>query len=150
MTWSKDTTAQRSAGVGCTEREHSTDGLMLRVVLPLRRLSASPGTFVSRQGTCVGESLIPIRAQSGSRIDCHSRWHVLARFPDKEEVRDSRQRGPTSPSVSVTRDELHEGVPLMKKILLLIATAAGVLAIQKKLKDQQAEQDLWAEATDEV
>jgi len=52
--------------------------------------------------------------------------------------------------VSVTRDELHEGVPLMKKILLLIATAAGVLAIQKKLKDQQAEQDLWAEATDEV
>jgi len=123
---------------------------MLRVVLCLRRLSASPGAFVSRQGKCVGESLIPIRAQSGSRIDCHSRWHVLARFPDTEEVRDSRRCGPTSPSVSVTRDELHEGVPLMKKILLLIATAAGVLAIQKKLKDQQAEQDLWAEATDEV
>jgi hypothetical protein len=38
----------------------------------------------------------------------------------------------------------------MKKILLLIATAVGALAIQKKLKDQQAEQDLWAEATDEV
>jgi len=38
----------------------------------------------------------------------------------------------------------------MKKILLLIAAAAGVLAIQKKFKDQQAEQDLWAEATDEV
>jgi hypothetical protein len=50
----------------------------------------------------------------------------------------------------VTRDELHEGAPVMKKILLLIAAAAGVLAIQKKLKDQQAEQDLWAEATDEV
>ena len=68
----------------------------------------------------------------------------------RKQVRDSRQRGPPSPSVTVTRDELHEGVPVMKKILLLIATAAGVLAIQKKLKDQQAEQDLWAEATDEV
>ena len=38
----------------------------------------------------------------------------------------------------------------MKKILMLIVTAAGVLAVQKKLKDQQAEQDLGAEATDEV
>ena len=38
----------------------------------------------------------------------------------------------------------------MKKFLLLIATAVGVLTVQKKLKDQQAEQDLWAEATDEV
>ena len=38
----------------------------------------------------------------------------------------------------------------MKKFLLLVATAIGVLAIQKKMKDQQAEQDLWAEATDEV
>lgn len=63
---------------------------------------------------------------------------------------DSRQRGTPSLSVYVTRDELHEGVPVMKKILLLIVTAAGVLAVQKKLKDQQAEQDLWAEATDEV
>jgi len=32
----------------------------------------------------------------------------------------------------------------------LVATAAGVLAIQKKFRDQQAEQDLWAEATDKV
>jgi len=39
---------------------------------------------------------------------------------------------------------------VMKKILLLIATAAGALAIHKKIKDQQSEQDLWAEATDEV
>jgi hypothetical protein len=38
----------------------------------------------------------------------------------------------------------------MKKILLLIATVVGALAIQKKFKDQQAEQDLWAEATDKV
>ncbi|GAA2736706.1 hypothetical protein GCM10009867_21910 [Pedococcus aerophilus] len=36
----------------------------------------------------------------------------------------------------------------MKKILLLIATAVGAAAVQKKLKDQQAEKDLWAEATD--
>jgi hypothetical protein len=38
----------------------------------------------------------------------------------------------------------------MKKILLLIATVVGALAIQRKLKSQQAEQDLWAEATDKV
>ena len=38
----------------------------------------------------------------------------------------------------------------MKKILLLIAAAAGALAIQKKFKNQKAEQDLWAEATDKV
>ena len=52
----------------------------------------------------------------------------------------------------MTQDELpnesHEGASVMKKILVLIATAVGALAIQKKLKDQQAEQDLWAEATD--
>jgi hypothetical protein len=36
----------------------------------------------------------------------------------------------------------------MKKLIILIAAAIGVLAIQKKLKDQQAEKDLWAEATD--
>ena len=47
-------------------------------------------------------------------------------------------------------DELHEGALVMKKILLLIAVIAGALAIQKKFKDQQAEQDLWAEATDKV
>ena len=37
----------------------------------------------------------------------------------------------------------------MKKLLLLIVTAIGAAAIQKKLKDQQAEQDLWHEATDQ-
>ncbi|WP_406832774.1 DLW-39 family protein [Pedococcus sp. KACC 23699] len=36
----------------------------------------------------------------------------------------------------------------MKKILLLIVAAVGAVAVQKKLKDQQAEKDLWAEATD--
>jgi len=38
----------------------------------------------------------------------------------------------------------------MRKILMLIATTAGALAIHKKLRGQQSEQDLWAEATDEV
>jgi hypothetical protein len=47
-------------------------------------------------------------------------------------------------------DELHKGASVMKKILLLIAAVVGALAIQKKFKDQQAEQDLWAEATDKV
>ena len=36
----------------------------------------------------------------------------------------------------------------MKKILLLIVTAVGAAAVQKKLKAQQAERDLWAQATD--
>jgi hypothetical protein len=36
----------------------------------------------------------------------------------------------------------------VKKLLLLIATAVGAAAIQKKLKTQRAEKDLWAEATD--
>ena len=36
----------------------------------------------------------------------------------------------------------------MKKILVLIAAAVGAAALQKKLKAQQAEKDLWAEATD--
>jgi len=49
----------------------------------------------------------------------------------------------------LTHDEPQGRVLVMKKFLL-IATAAGVLAIHKKLKDQQSEQDLWAEATDEV
>ncbi len=36
----------------------------------------------------------------------------------------------------------------MKKLLLLVATAVGALAIQKQLKAKQAENKLWAEATD--
>jgi hypothetical protein len=47
-------------------------------------------------------------------------------------------------------DEMNEGALVVKKILLLIVTAVGALALQKKFKDQQAEQDLWAEATDKV
>jgi hypothetical protein len=36
----------------------------------------------------------------------------------------------------------------MKKLLLLLATAIGAAAIQKKLKEQKAENDLWQQATD--
>ncbi|HET7305640.1 MAG TPA: DLW-39 family protein [Segeticoccus sp.] len=38
----------------------------------------------------------------------------------------------------------------MKKLVLLIAAAAGAVVVQRKIKAQQAEQDLWAEATDTV
>jgi len=38
----------------------------------------------------------------------------------------------------------------MKKLLLVLVTAVGAMAIRKKLKDQQSEQDLWAEATDDI
>ncbi|WP_238154388.1 MULTISPECIES: DLW-39 family protein [Ornithinimicrobium] len=37
----------------------------------------------------------------------------------------------------------------MKRFLLLAAAAAGLAAL-KKMQDQQAERELWAEATDEV
>jgi hypothetical protein len=36
----------------------------------------------------------------------------------------------------------------MKKLLLLLATAIGAAAIQKKVKEQKAENDLWQQATD--
>ena len=36
----------------------------------------------------------------------------------------------------------------MKKLLVLLAAAAGALAVTKQLKDKQAENRLWAEATD--
>jgi hypothetical protein len=37
----------------------------------------------------------------------------------------------------------------MKRLLVIAAAAAGVAA-WKKMQDQQAERELWAEATDEV
>ena len=37
----------------------------------------------------------------------------------------------------------------MKRLIVLAAAAAGLAAL-KKLQDQQAERDLWAEATDDV
>ena len=36
----------------------------------------------------------------------------------------------------------------MKKLLLLVASALGAAAIQKKLKEQKAENELWQQATD--
>ena len=36
----------------------------------------------------------------------------------------------------------------MKKLLLLVASAAGAFAVTKQIKDKQAENKLWAEATD--
>ncbi|MCK0113464.1 DLW-39 family protein [Ornithinimicrobium sp. F0845] len=38
----------------------------------------------------------------------------------------------------------------MKRLLVFAALAAGVAAVVKKLQDQEAERDLWAEATDGV
>ena len=36
----------------------------------------------------------------------------------------------------------------MKKLLVLIASAAGAFAVTKQIRDKQAENKLWAEATD--
>jgi hypothetical protein len=36
----------------------------------------------------------------------------------------------------------------MKKLVVLIATAIGAVAISRKFKAQQAEKDLWSQATD--
>ena len=38
----------------------------------------------------------------------------------------------------------------MKKILMLLLAAGGALAAKKKYDEPQAEQALWAEATDPV
>jgi hypothetical protein len=38
----------------------------------------------------------------------------------------------------------------MKKLLVLAAAAAGVYFAVNKMRQQQASQDLWAEATDSV
>jgi hypothetical protein len=39
---------------------------------------------------------------------------------------------------------------VFKKLLIVAAVAAAAIAIQKKVRDQRAEQELWAEATDDV
>ena len=36
----------------------------------------------------------------------------------------------------------------LKKILVLLASAVGALAVSKQIKSKQAENRLWAEATD--
>ncbi|WP_347350002.1 DLW-39 family protein [Intrasporangium sp.] len=39
---------------------------------------------------------------------------------------------------------------MWKRLALIAASAAGVAYLRKKAKDQQAEQDLWAQATDPI
>lgn len=39
---------------------------------------------------------------------------------------------------------------MLKKLFVVAIAAAGAVAIQKKVRDQRAEQELWAEATDDV
>ena len=39
---------------------------------------------------------------------------------------------------------------MFKKLLVVAIAVAGAIAIQKKVRDQRAEQELWAEATDDV
>ena len=39
---------------------------------------------------------------------------------------------------------------MLKKLLVVATAAVGAVVIRKKLRDQRAEQDLWAEATDDV
>ncbi len=38
----------------------------------------------------------------------------------------------------------------MKRILVIVAAAIGAMTLARKSQQQQAERDLWAEATDEV
>ena len=38
----------------------------------------------------------------------------------------------------------------MKKVLVLVLVAAGAVVVRNKLKEQRAEQELWAEATDDI
>jgi len=39
---------------------------------------------------------------------------------------------------------------VFKKLLVVAIVAAGAIVVQKKVRDQRAEQELWAEATDDV
>ena len=39
---------------------------------------------------------------------------------------------------------------MFKKLLVVAIVAAGAIMVQKKVRDQRAEQELWAEATDDV
>ena len=39
---------------------------------------------------------------------------------------------------------------MFKKLFVVAIAAAGAVAIQKKVRDQRAEQELWSEATDDV
>ncbi len=46
-------------------------------------------------------------------------------------------------------EDTQEGT-VLKKLFVVAVAAVGAVAIQKKVRDQRAEQELWAEATDDV
>jgi hypothetical protein len=52
------------------------------------------------------------------------------------------------PVVASTGPTLQEAA--VKKLLLLVAAGAGAFAVWRKIEADKAEQDLWAEATDDV
>jgi hypothetical protein len=39
---------------------------------------------------------------------------------------------------------------MFRKLFVVAVAAVGAVAIQKKVRDQRAEQELWSEATDDV
>jgi len=41
-------------------------------------------------------------------------------------------------------------VTMFRKLFVVAVVAVGAVAVQKKIRDQRAEQELWAEATDDV
>jgi len=47
------------------------------------------------------------------------------------------------------RDDARDEGAQMKKLLVLAVAAAGGFALWKKFQNDQAEQDLWTEATNE-
>lgn len=58
---------------------------------------------------------------------------------------------PESPGrVTRTGASLEERECAVKKILLAVLAAAGVVVAGKKLQESKAEQALWAEATDKL
>lgn len=56
--------------------------------------------------------------------------------------------------LSTTRSSLQQSrhcqEAAVKKLLLLAAAGAGAFAVWRKMEADKAEQDLWAEATDDV
>ena len=113
----------------------------------------SPGGLEGPSKVHPGEPgfvLKPAPYYTESATDNHTDWVAGASLTRQRPTGPGRVRFATTSLRVCDARRATEGVPVMKKILLLLATAAGVLAIQKKFRDQQAEQDLWAEATDKV
>ena len=52
--------------------------------------------------------------------------------------------------LSTTSLSRHVQEAAVKKLLLLVAAGAGAFAVWRKMEADKAEQDLWAEATDDV